>query len=79
MSVELKRASRVPSRLRRPEGAAASLTQPGQPERRVTLTRRPLRDCLAEELRRLDADEVYEGALDGLGDVKRPRARTASR
>jgi glucose-6-phosphate dehydrogenase assembly protein OpcA len=47
----------------RPDGRIATLTQPGQPERRVTLPRRRLGECLAEELRRLDPDEVYARAL----------------
>jgi glucose-6-phosphate dehydrogenase assembly protein OpcA len=37
----------------------AELTQPGQPAQRISLPRRSLRDCLAEELRRLDPDEVF--------------------
>ncbi|CAH0302797.1 hypothetical protein SRABI83_04576 [Arthrobacter sp. Bi83] len=49
----------------------AELTQPGQPAQRISLPRRSLRDCLAEELRRLDPDEVFGltlGALDLLRD-----------
>jgi hypothetical protein len=37
----------------------ARLEQPGQPTHDVSLTRRSLRDCLSEELRRLDPDIVY--------------------
>ena len=37
----------------------ARLEQPGQPTHDVSLSRRSLRDCLAEELRRLDPDVVY--------------------
>ncbi|PTT60737.1 OpcA/G6PD domain-containing protein, partial [Arthrobacter sp. HMWF013] len=33
--------------------------QPGQPAQRISLPRRSLKDCLAEELRRLDPDEVF--------------------
>jgi len=47
----------------RPDGAVATLTQTGQPLRRIGLSRRPLADCLAEELRRLDPDETYAEAL----------------
>jgi glucose-6-phosphate dehydrogenase assembly protein OpcA len=61
--------------LSRPDGKVGVLTQPGQPERRVALSRRPLRDCLSEELRRLDADEVYEAALNGLPNVRRSTGR----
>ncbi|MBP3036289.1 glucose-6-phosphate dehydrogenase assembly protein OpcA [Arthrobacter sp. zg-ZUI100] len=47
----------------RPDQATAHLTQPGQPEQQISLPRRSLRDCLAEELRRLDPDEVYGEVL----------------
>ncbi|WP_454812815.1 glucose-6-phosphate dehydrogenase assembly protein OpcA [Paenarthrobacter nitroguajacolicus] len=43
----------------RPGVSVAELTQPGQPAQRITLPRRSLKDCLAEELRRLDPDEVF--------------------
>jgi glucose-6-phosphate dehydrogenase assembly protein OpcA len=36
------------------------LTLPGQPERPVALKRRDVAELLAEELRRLDPDEIYE-------------------
>lgn len=55
----------------RPDGKVGRLTQPGQPDRRVALHRRPVRDCLTEELRRLDADKIYEETLRGLADVVR--------
>lgn len=72
-SVQLDRRS-GPVALVRPADSTAVLTQPGQPDRPVALARRQVRDCLAEELRRLDADEVYERALQGLSLVKRSRA-----
>lgn len=37
----------------------ATLSQPGQPLQDLTLKRRSLRDCLADELRRLDPDALY--------------------
>src|SRR6185312_13786091 len=40
--------------LHRPGLSIAELTQPGQPAQRISLPRRSLKDCLAEELRRLD-------------------------
>ena len=43
----------------RPGLTVAELTQPGQPSQRISLPRRSLKDCLAEELRRLDPDEVF--------------------
>jgi glucose-6-phosphate dehydrogenase assembly protein OpcA len=44
----------------RSDGRVASLSRPGQPDRQVALHRRPITELLAEELRRLDPDEVYE-------------------
>ncbi len=46
----------------RPDGRVATLCRPGQPDRQVSLLRRPMPDLLAEELRRLDPDEVYREA-----------------
>ncbi|MFJ4030335.1 glucose-6-phosphate dehydrogenase assembly protein OpcA [Paenarthrobacter sp. NPDC089989] len=46
-------------RLSRPGHTVAELTQPGQPAQRITLARRGLKDCLAEELRRLVPDDVF--------------------
>jgi hypothetical protein len=60
--------------LLRPDGKVGTLTQPGQPSRRVALQRRSVRDCLAEELRRLDPDEVYAAALKSLAKVVKGRA-----
>ncbi|MGD0373263.1 MAG: glucose-6-phosphate dehydrogenase assembly protein OpcA [Streptosporangiaceae bacterium] len=47
----------------RPDGRTATLSRPGQPERRVALHRREIAELLAEELRRLDPDEIYGEAL----------------
>jgi glucose-6-phosphate dehydrogenase assembly protein OpcA len=47
----------------RPDGVVATLVQPGQPVRRITLSRRQLAECLADELRRLDPDEIYAETL----------------
>ncbi|HEY7815146.1 MAG TPA: glucose-6-phosphate dehydrogenase assembly protein OpcA [Nakamurella sp.] len=52
-----------PITLVRPEGTTAQLTMANQPERAISLPRRTLRECLSEELRRLDADEVYAEVL----------------
>lgn len=46
-------------RLERPTSGAAILTQPGQPSHELAFPRRTLRECLAEELRRLDPDVLY--------------------
>lgn len=47
----------------RPEGAVAVLRQPDQPDHNISLPVRTLRECLAEELRRLDPDEIYADVL----------------
>lgn len=47
----------------RPDGRTATLARPGQQDRRVALHRRDIADLLAEELRRLDPDEVYGETL----------------
>lgn len=53
--------------LTRPGTLEASLSQPGQPEQKISLPRRSLQDCLAEELRRLDPDLVFgEVITEGL-------------
>jgi glucose-6-phosphate dehydrogenase assembly protein OpcA len=56
--VHLTRASGVIS-LERDVPEIATLKQPGQPTQDLTLKRRNLRDCLSDELRRLDPDELY--------------------
>jgi len=45
--------------LERPNAGTAILTQPGQPVHELAFPRRTLRECLAEELRRLDPDVLY--------------------
>ncbi|WP_406313860.1 glucose-6-phosphate dehydrogenase assembly protein OpcA [Streptosporangium sp. NBC_01639] len=47
----------------RGDGRLATLSRPGQPDRHVALTRRPKSELLAEELRRLDPDEIYGAAI----------------
>ncbi|MEV7008961.1 glucose-6-phosphate dehydrogenase assembly protein OpcA [Streptosporangium sp. NPDC051022] len=47
----------------RGDGRLATLSRPGQPDRQVALTRRPTSELLAEEMRRLDPDEIYEATL----------------
>jgi glucose-6-phosphate dehydrogenase assembly protein OpcA len=45
------------------DGRTATLSRPGQPDRRVALHRREIAELLAEELRRLNPDEVYGETL----------------
>ena len=49
--------------LARGDGRLATLSKPGQPDRRVALHRREAPELLAEELRRLNPDEVYGETL----------------
>jgi glucose-6-phosphate dehydrogenase assembly protein OpcA len=50
----------------RPDGRTATLTRPDQPDSRVALHRRDTTELLAEELRRLNPDEVYGETLASL-------------
>jgi glucose-6-phosphate dehydrogenase assembly protein OpcA len=52
-----------PIRLSRPDGELATLSVPGQPDRPVALKRRETAELIAEELRRLDSDDVYARLL----------------
>ncbi len=52
--------------LARPDGRTATLSWPGRPDRRVALHRRDSADLIAEELRRLEPDEVYGETLRAL-------------
>ena len=48
----------------------ATLIQPNQPTHDISLPRRSLRDCLAEELRRLDPDDLFgEVIVNGLAQL----------
>lgn len=60
--------------LTRQDGRIATLTRPGQPPRQVSLHRRPMAELLAEELRRLDPDEVYQ---DSVGRFAKDHATAA--
>lgn len=49
--------------LSRSQSQVARLYQQGRPVQRISLPRRTIQDCLAEELRRLDPDEVFGAVL----------------
>ncbi|MEC4020821.1 glucose-6-phosphate dehydrogenase assembly protein OpcA [Streptomyces sp. H27-D2] len=49
--------------LDRADGALAELAMPGQPDRHVALKRRETAELIAEELRRLDPDDVYRSTV----------------
>jgi glucose-6-phosphate dehydrogenase assembly protein OpcA len=51
-----------PIRISRRDGKLATFSSPGRPDRPVALKRRELPDLLAEELRRLDEDDIYHAA-----------------
>jgi glucose-6-phosphate dehydrogenase assembly protein OpcA len=71
--VTLERAS-GPIVLDRPDGRIVTITEPGKPDRRVSLPIRTLSEALIEELRRLDPDELYGEVLThGLGLVETVR------
>jgi glucose-6-phosphate dehydrogenase assembly protein OpcA len=51
----------------------ATLVQPNQPTHDISLPRRSLRDCLAEELRRLDPDDLFGDVITrGVGQLDAP-------
>lgn len=64
--------------LDRADGSLATLCMVGQPDRAVALKRRETAELLAEELRRLDPDNVYEATVkfgvERLGKVEQPAA-----
>jgi glucose-6-phosphate dehydrogenase assembly protein OpcA len=69
LKVELVRTSETITLSRPQDGVTASLTRTGKPDALVPLARRETRDCLAEDMRRLDADEIYHAALHGIDKV----------
>ncbi len=68
ISAVLERRSGTVELVRR-DRKVATLTQPGRPDRTVAMPRREIPDCLSEELRRLDPDEIYQAALQALPAV----------
>ncbi|WP_226346177.1 glucose-6-phosphate dehydrogenase assembly protein OpcA [Agilicoccus flavus] len=77
VSVRLERES-GPIDLVRPEENIATFAMPGQQVRRLALPRRQDAECLADELARLDPDEVYERSLiTGLALLSPKRSMTA--
>jgi glucose-6-phosphate dehydrogenase assembly protein OpcA len=55
-----------PIRISRGDGKLATFTSPGRPDRPVALKRRELPELLAEELRRLDEDDIYAATVKRL-------------
>lgn len=48
-----------PIRITRTDGKLATFSSPGRPDRPIALKRRDIPELLAEELRRLDEDDIY--------------------
>src|SRR6478736_1127352 len=59
-----------PIRIARPDGRLATFTTPGRPDRPIALKRRDVPELLAEELRRLDEDEVYAATARRLANPR---------
>lgn len=69
LKVELVRETETLT-LRRPQdGVTATMSRTGRPDALVPLSRRETHECLAEDLRRLDADPIYQSALEGIRQV----------
>ncbi|WP_055566786.1 glucose-6-phosphate dehydrogenase assembly protein OpcA [Streptomyces atriruber] len=65
--------------LDRADGALATLSIQGQPDRAVALKRRETAELIAEELRRLDPDDTYASALKyGVDRLGEPAEQTDS-
>lgn len=58
-------------RIERSDGKLAVLSSPGQPDRPVALKRRDVDELLAEELRRLDPDDVYARTTKKLAQLSK--------
>lgn len=58
----------------RADGKLASYTVPGQPKRLVALKRRSVADLMSEELRRMDADDVFHTTIVALQGEPTKRA-----
>jgi glucose-6-phosphate dehydrogenase assembly protein OpcA len=70
LKVEMHRKSETVTLSRPQTGVTATLTRTGRPEALIPLARRDAKECLAEDLRRLDADEIYMEALAGIDKVQ---------
>ncbi len=70
LRAELTQPSQTITLSRPQDGSTATLTRTGRPDAKLPLARRETGECLAEDLRRLDADEVYHEALAGIEKVQ---------
>ncbi|MDD4867444.1 MAG: glucose-6-phosphate dehydrogenase assembly protein OpcA [Mycobacterium sp.] len=70
LRVELVRSSETIVLSRPQEGRTATLSRTARPDTLLPLARRETGECLAEDLRRLDPDEIYQSALEGIEKVQ---------
>jgi glucose-6-phosphate dehydrogenase assembly protein OpcA len=70
LKVELVRRTDTVTLSRPQEGMTATLSRNSGQDTLVPLPRRATRDCLAEDLRRLDPDVIYCSALEGIDRVE---------
>jgi glucose-6-phosphate dehydrogenase assembly protein OpcA len=70
LKVELVRATETVTLSRPQNGSTATLSRTAKPDALLPLARRETRECLAEDMRRLDADDIYFAALGGIDKVQ---------
>ncbi|MBV8927569.1 MAG: glucose-6-phosphate dehydrogenase assembly protein OpcA [Mycobacteriaceae bacterium] len=70
LKVELVRPSETVTLARPQTGVTATLSRTSRPEARIPLARREAKECLAEDMRRLDPDDIYQEALEGIDKVQ---------
>ncbi|BBY53790.1 glucose-6-phosphate dehydrogenase assembly protein OpcA [Mycobacterium koreense] len=70
LTIEITRGTETITLSRPQDGVVATLSRTGKPDTLISLPRRDVAECLAEDLRRLDADEIYCSALEGLDRVE---------
>lgn len=70
LKVELVRPSETVTLARPQTGITATLSRTGRPDALLPLPRREAKECLAEDLRRLDDDQIYYESLRGIEKVQ---------
>ncbi len=70
LKVELVRPTQTITLSRPQDGVTATMSRTARPDALLPLPRRETRECLAEDMRRLDADEIYHEALAGIDKVQ---------
>ncbi|MDI3315063.1 MAG: glucose-6-phosphate dehydrogenase assembly protein OpcA [Mycobacterium sp.] len=70
LKVELARETETITLSRPQDGVIATISRTARPDALVPLGRRETRECLAEDLRRLNPDDIYFEALNGINAVQ---------